>query len=36
MIDWGVVADVVVAVVITVILWWISRHARRHPIEEGL
>jgi hypothetical protein len=36
MIDWDAVTSVVLAVAITVILWWISRRARRHLIEDGL
>jgi hypothetical protein len=36
MIDWGMVAGLAIAVTITVILWWLARRARRHPIEEGL
>ncbi len=36
MIDWGMVAGLVIAVVITVILGWLARRARRHPPEEGL
>ena len=36
MTDWGTIAGVIAAVAITAILWWISRRARHHPIEEGL
>jgi hypothetical protein len=36
MIDWGTIASLAIAIIITVILWYLAHRARRHPIDEGL